>query len=145
MVEEERMPDATDFDDGLIAEMRANGGEVTSGPLAGHPLLVMTCTGARSGRPRRAILTWHRDGDDYIVAGTAGGAPTDPAWVKNVQAHPDVMIEQGTTTFPARASIVDGPARAALWERHVAALPWFAAYPEQAGRDIPMIRLTPSR
>lgn len=139
------MPDAKDFEDGLIAEMRANGGQVTSGPLAGHPLLVMTCTGARSGRLRRSILTWHREGDDFIVAGTAGGAPVDPAWVKNIEVNPDVTIEQGNATFPARASIVDDPERIDLWRRHIEALPWFAAYPDQAGRDIPMIRIRPTR
>lgn len=30
-----------------------------------------------------------------------------------------------------------------LWDQHVAALPWFAAYPERAGRDIPMVQIRP--
>ena len=73
------MPDANPFEDQLIAEMRSNDGKVVSGPLAGHPLLIMTSKGSKTGEPRRAILTYHRDGDDYIVAGTAGGSRTDPA------------------------------------------------------------------
>ena len=75
--------------------MRANDGEVRGGPLAGHPLLIMTSTGAKTGEPRRAILTYHKDGDDYVVAGTAGGAPTTPSWVYNVDADPEVTIEVG--------------------------------------------------
>jgi hypothetical protein len=66
------------WEEALLADMRAHDGAVTQGQLAGHPLLVMTSIGAKSGEPRRAILTFSRDGDDY-VAGTAGGSPTDPA------------------------------------------------------------------
>ena len=130
------------FEQALIEDMRAHDGAVTEGPLAGHPLLVLTMTGARSGKDRRAILTYSRDGDSYVVAGTAGGSPTTPAWVHNVEANPDVRIEVGNEQRPARASIVPEPEREALWERHVAALPHFAAYPEQARRPIPLVRIT---
>jgi deazaflavin-dependent oxidoreductase (nitroreductase family) len=135
--------DPAAFEDNLIAEMRANGGKVTSGPMAGHPLLVMTSTGAVSGKPRRAIVTFSRDAGDYVIAGSASGAPTDPAWFHNVQANPDVAVEAEGRTFDATASVVGGPERDRLWDQHVAALPHFAAYPEQAGRVIPIVRLTP--
>ncbi|MEO8437115.1 MAG: nitroreductase/quinone reductase family protein, partial [Chloroflexota bacterium] len=121
------------FEDDLIAEMRAHDGAVTSGPLKGHPLLVMTSTGASSGQPRRVILTWSRDGDDYIVAGTAGGSKKDPAWLANIRANPDVTVETGNRTFETKATIAPESDRVRLWDRHVAALPWFAAYPEQTG------------
>jgi deazaflavin-dependent oxidoreductase (nitroreductase family) len=137
------MPDPSAWEDQLIAEMRANGGEVRSGPLAGHPLLIMTNTGARTGEPHRAILTFHRDAGDYVVAGTASGAPTDPAWVHNLEVHPDVTLEVRNEQIEATATIVDGPERDRLWDDHVKALPWFADYPRQTGRVIPMARLTP--
>ena len=44
------MTDVSNFEDQLISEMRAHGGEVTAGPLAGHPLLIMTHTGRPLGR-----------------------------------------------------------------------------------------------
>lgn len=137
------MPDPTAWEDQLIAEMRSNGGEVTSGPLAGHPLLIMTSRGATSGEWRRAILTFHRDSGDYVVAGTAGGSPIDPAWVRNVEAHPKVTIEVRNEVADATATIVRGDERDRLWDDHVRALPWFADYPKQTGRVIPMVRLTP--
>jgi deazaflavin-dependent oxidoreductase (nitroreductase family) len=138
------MTDTMTFEDALIADMRANGGKVTSGPLAGHPLLLMSSRGARSGEERRAILTYSRDGDDYVVAGTAGGSPTTPAWVHNVQETPEVEIEVDLRTFRAEARVVaQGTERDRLWDQHVAALPHFAAYVEKTGRVIPMIRLTP--
>jgi deazaflavin-dependent oxidoreductase (nitroreductase family) len=135
--------DAAAWEAALIEDMRAHDGAVTQGPLAGHPLLIMTSTGAKSGEPRRAILTYSEDGGDYIVAGTAGGSPTTPAWVHNVEANPTVEVETGNRTFQATASVIDGgPERDRLWDAHVARLPWFGDYPSQTGRLIPMVRIS---
>jgi len=137
---------ANTFEDDLIADMRDHGGAVTTGRLAGHPLLIMTSRGAKTGEPRRAILTWSRDGGDYVIAGTAGGSKTDPGWLPNVRANAVVTVEaEGRAPFEARASVVEGAERDRLWDQHVAALPHFAAYPEQTGRVIPMVRLTPTQ
>jgi deazaflavin-dependent oxidoreductase (nitroreductase family) len=135
-------PETLAWEDRLVAELRANGGEVKSGPLAGHPLLIMTSKGARSGEPRRAILTFHRDGDDYVIAATAGGSPKEPAWFHNLEADPDVTVEARNEVFDATATIETGPERDRLWDDHVKALPWFGDYPKQTGRVIPVIRLT---
>jgi len=134
-------PDGQSWEEALIADMREHEGRPTGGPLAGHPLLLMFAIGARSGERRRAILTYSRDGDACVVAGTDGGAPRDPAWLANVRASPDVTIEIGRRTFEATASVAEGEDRSRLWDRHVAELPWFADYPAQAGRLIPMVRL----
>jgi deazaflavin-dependent oxidoreductase (nitroreductase family) len=131
------------WEDALIADLRANGGRPSRGPLAGHPLLIMIASGAKSGQPRRSILTWSRDGDDYIVAGTAGGSPSEPLWVENVRVHPDVSLEIAGREFEATASMTDGVERDRLWDQHVAELPWFGAYPSKTDRIIPVIRLTP--
>jgi deazaflavin-dependent oxidoreductase (nitroreductase family) len=133
------------FQNALIDDMRTHDGAVTSGPLAGHPLLVMDSIGAKSGEPRRAILTFSRDDGDYIVAGTAGGAPRTPQWVHNVRANALVGLEAENRKFRATAKIVDDDAeRERLWTQHVAALPHFAEYPKKSGRVIPVIRLSPS-
>lgn len=138
------MTDVQAFEDALLDDMRTHGGEVTTGPLAGHPILVMKSRGARTGDERRAILTFSRDGGDFVVAGTAGGSPTDPAWIHNVAENPEVDLEAQNQTFGATATVItDGPERDRLWEQHVSRLPWFADYPEQTGRLIPMVRLTP--
>jgi deazaflavin-dependent oxidoreductase (nitroreductase family) len=136
-------PEPAAFEDGLVADMRAHDGAVTTGPLAGEPLLVMYTTGAKSGASRRAILNFSRDGDAYVVAGTAGGSTADPAWLHNVRANPEVSIEAENRTFRATVSVAEGADRDRLWAQHVAALPKFAAYPAQVKRVIPMVRLTP--
>ena len=131
------------WEEALLADIREHDGRPTTGPLAGHPLLVLYSTGAKSGARRRAILTFTKDGDAYVVAGSAGGAPVDPSWLTNVAVHPDVTIEIGKTTFEATAAIIEGPDHDRLWDAHVQALPWFGDYPTKAGREIPVVKLTP--
>jgi deazaflavin-dependent oxidoreductase (nitroreductase family) len=134
------------WEEALIADLRAHGGRASRGPLKGHPIIVLYSTGAKTGERRRSVLTISRDGDAYVVAGTAGGSPTTPAWVANLEAHPDVEFEFGDTTYHARAEVIrEGPERDRLWAQHVEALPHFADYPRQTGRVIPVARIVPSR
>jgi deazaflavin-dependent oxidoreductase (nitroreductase family) len=135
--------DRATFTRNLIADLREHGGQATSGPMAGRRLLVLTATGARSGLPRSVVLAPSRDGAAYVVAGSNGGSPSDPAWLANVRANPLVTVEADGRSFDALATIVDGAAYDALWKGHVAALPAFADYPAKAGRRIPLVRLEP--
>jgi len=133
---------ANAWEEALIADLRANNGRPSSGPLAGQPLLVLWTTGAKTGKQRRSILTYSRDGDDYVVTGSKSGAPTHPAWYYNVQENPDVTVEIGAETFAARAIVAEGAERDRLWAHHVQQLPRFGEYPAQTGgRVIPAIRL----
>lgn len=130
------------WEEALIADLRANGGRPSAGPLKGHPIIVLYSTGAKSGQRRRSVLTISRDGDAYVVAGTAGGSHSTPAWVANLEAHPDVEFEFGDRTHAARAEVLrEGAERDRLWDQHVEQLPHFADYPEQTGRVIPMARI----
>lgn len=70
-------------------------------------------------------------------------APTDPAWIRNIAADPNVTVQAEERTFDARATIAEGADREQLWDRHVEARPEFADSPEKAGRVIPMAHLTP--
>src|SRR6476659_9037042 len=99
------------FTKSLISDMRANGGRPTSGPLAGKPLMILTSTGAKTEQQRRAIVTYHRDGDRYVVAASMGGAPTNPAWYHNLLAHPEATVEVDNETFPVRAIDTTGAER----------------------------------
>ena len=125
---------------GLIADLREHGA-VTSGPLAGRPLMILRTTGAKTGKPRTAIVTYTRDGDRYVIAGSKSGAPTHPAWYYNLVADPSVTVEAGGETFPARARVAKGDERARLWDRHAAERPEFREYPSMTDRVIPVIVL----
>jgi deazaflavin-dependent oxidoreductase (nitroreductase family) len=136
--------DPAAFTKALIADMRAHGGDVTQGPMAGRTLLVLTTTGAKTGGPRMAVVTYTRDGDAYVVAASKSGMPDNPAWFANLVANPTVTIEAEGKTTQAKAVVAEGADRDTLWDRHVQAHPQFGDYPgKTGGRVIPMIRLTP--
>ena len=137
-------PDAANaWEAALIADMRAHGGRPSGGPLAGQTLMLLHTKGARTGQPRRSILTYSRDGDAYVVAGTASGAPKHPGWFFNLEADPNATLEADNEEFPATATVErEGPERDRLWASHVEALPWFGDYPTQVGgRVIPIVKL----
>jgi deazaflavin-dependent oxidoreductase (nitroreductase family) len=136
------MTDYADWTKNLIADIRANG-RPTSGYFEARPVMVLTTTGAKSGEPREAVVTFSRDGDDYIVVGSKSGEPDDPAWFTNLVANPVVTVEADGQTFQARAAVAEGDVRDALWDRHVAEHAQFADYPSKTDRVIPIARLTP--
>jgi deazaflavin-dependent oxidoreductase (nitroreductase family) len=125
----------------LIVDHRAHHGQVTSGPFAGRPVLLLTTTGALSGQPRLAPLVFTRDGDHYVILGSKGGAPTHPAWYHNLLANPVVTLEVGGETFTARARVTEGAERERLWAQHVAINPNFAEYQTRTSRVIPVVVL----
>ena len=138
------MAEGNPWEEQLIADVRANGGRPSDGPLKGHPIAIMWTTGAKSGERRRSIVTASRDGADYVIAGTNGGhAEKHPSWVANVRAHQHVTLEaDGNDAVDATAEEVHGAERDRLWANHVAQLPWFGKYEEQiSGRTIPVVRI----
>ncbi len=130
-----------DFTQRLIDELRSHGGQVTTGPMAGRPLLILTTRGARSGEERTAVVTYTRDGDRYVIAASKSGAPTNPDWFHNLQANPEVGVEAGGESFTARATVTSGDERDRLWEQHADERPEFREYPKITDRVIPMILL----
>jgi deazaflavin-dependent oxidoreductase (nitroreductase family) len=89
----------------VVTEFRASAGEV-GGYHAGMPLLLLTTTGARSGRRRATPLTYLLDRDRYVVAAANAGAAANPDWYHNLVADPVVTVEVGTETFRASAPLL---------------------------------------
>ncbi|WP_330232663.1 nitroreductase family deazaflavin-dependent oxidoreductase [Nocardia sp. NBC_00508] len=134
---------AGDWNTQIIEEFRANQGKV-GGPFAGHELLLLTTTGARSGLARTNPLAFIRDGDDIVVIASKAGAPTNPDWLHNVRADPEVTLEIGSETVPATATpLTDGPERDRLFAAMVEVMPGFAEYQEKTDRIIPVVKLRP--
>jgi deazaflavin-dependent oxidoreductase (nitroreductase family) len=124
--------------DPVVAEFRANGGKV-GGYFADMTLLLLTTTGARSGKQRINALTYMADGDEYVVSAGNAGRPTNPGWYYNLLAHPDVIVEVGTERFEAIATVATDEARAALYERLAVAQPQLVGYQAKTTRQIPMV------
>jgi deazaflavin-dependent oxidoreductase (nitroreductase family) len=129
-----------DHNQRIIDEFRANGGVVTLHPV-GASLLLLTTTGAQSGRMHTTPLAYTREGDHYIIIASTGGAPTNPAWYHNLVAHPEVTVEVAHETFQAQASVAEGVERERLYTQMAAQMPLFAEHQRNTTRQIPVVIL----
>jgi deazaflavin-dependent oxidoreductase (nitroreductase family) len=136
----EFMPDVNDWNRQIIEEFRANEGKV-GGPFAGGTLLLLTTTGAKSGKQRTNPLAYLPDGERLVIIASKAGAPTHPDWYHNLIAHPEVTVEVGTETFKATATVVVGEERDELYAKQVERMPGFAEYEAKTTRRIPVIAL----
>ena len=94
--------DMNAFNKKLIEEFRANHGKL-SGPMAGREPMLLTTTGARSGKERTVVLGFRKDGERIVAIASNNGAPKDPAWYRNLQARPTATVEVGPDKFKVRA------------------------------------------
>ena len=111
--------------------------------IAGHPIVVLTSVGAKTGLLRKTALMRVEHDGRYAVVGSLGGAPRHPVWVHNLRAHPRVELQDGARKREYEARELDGDERALWWDRAVAAFPRYAGYQQKTDRLIPVFLLTP--
>lgn len=131
---------------GVAAQLAAidAAGTTDAAQIQGRPIVVVTMRGARSGQLRRVPLMRVEHEGSYLAVASKGGAPKHPHWFHNLQAHADVLVQDGARQHPLRSRLLaDGPEREAWWERAVAAFPPYADYQRSAGRQIPLFLLEP--
>lgn len=134
------MTEPNEYDRAIIEEFRANQGTV-GGPFTGATLLLLTTTGAKSGRRLTTPVVYATDGDRLLVFASKAGAPTNPAWYHNLVANPSVTLEVGPETFAARATVLAGEERDRLFAEQAGRNPGFAEYQAKTSRVIPVVAL----
>jgi deazaflavin-dependent oxidoreductase (nitroreductase family) len=132
---------ANDWNTTIIEEFRANGGKV-GGQFTGAPVLLLTTTGAKTGRRHTTPTMYLPDGDRLVVFASKGGAPTNPDWYHNLVSHPRVTVEVGTERYDAEAVVVTGKERDQLYAQQAQLYPGFAEYQAKTSRIIPVIALS---
>jgi deazaflavin-dependent oxidoreductase (nitroreductase family) len=126
-----------------VALYRMTGGWIGHKPPGGPPMLLLDHVGAKSGTRRTSPLVYVRDGEDYVVVASKGGYPQHPAWFHNLRAHPDTTIQVGSRRLTVHAHVADAEQRARLWPMAVATYRGYAGYQQRAGREIPLVVLSP--
>ena len=110
----------------------------------GLPVIIVTHIGNKTGAVRKTPLMRVKDGNNYVLVGSQGGAPKDPVWVHNLRANPQVELRDETVVRPMRVREVEREAeRNRLWELAVAAYPPYAEYQERTTRRIPIFVAEP--
>ncbi|MBO4164046.1 MULTISPECIES: nitroreductase family deazaflavin-dependent oxidoreductase [Micromonospora] len=120
---------------------------VATGGAEGHEwqpgvyTLLLTTRGRRSGRLRRTALIYGRDGDDYLIVASQGGAPQHPSWYLNLLDEPDAQVQVGPETFAVRARTAEPAERARMWPRMTGIWPAYNEYQSKTDREIPVVVL----
>ncbi|WP_067541199.1 nitroreductase/quinone reductase family protein [Nocardia crassostreae] len=127
------------FNENVIAEFRANGGKV-GGPFEGRDNMVLiTTTGAKSGRRITNPLVCVPGADRIVLIASNGGADKHPAWYHNLRANPELTVETGAETYTGKAEFLTGDEADTQFNRMVEILPEFANYRANTSRRIPVI------
>ena len=114
--------------------------------VQGRPLLLLTTTGAKTGRRRETTLGWFEEADgrsdSWLIVASAVGAAAHPAWYVNLARKPEATIEIDGRSIDVRAQSLHGAEREREWARIVSLAPGYGKYEQQTDREIPVVRLT---
>jgi deazaflavin-dependent oxidoreductase (nitroreductase family) len=121
---------------------RLSGGRL-GGRVGRGPVLLLTTTGRKSGRPRTAPVLYLADDDRFVVINTNAGNAKTPAWSLNLRADPDAEVEVGRRRVKVRARLAEGSERADLWRRHNEQYAGWDYYESKLEREIAVFVLEP--
>jgi len=124
----------------LVWLYRRSGGRV-AGTMRGAPVLLLTTTGRKSGRPWTNPLIYQPDGDGWILIASNPGTQRHPGGYLNLRAHPDANIQIGRDTYPVRARTATGEERERLWPKMTAVYAGYDDYVKKTTRQIPVVKL----
>ena len=111
---------------------------------SGLPVIIVTNRGNKTGAVRKTPLMRVKDGDNYVLVSSRGGAPTNPVWVYNLRADGDAEIRDKTDVYTMRVrEVADADERARLWAVAVAAFPPYDEYQNRTARTIPVFVAEP--
>ena len=142
----EYIPSTSDWVREQVELYEGSGGrEGTTLRDTGLPVIIVTNRGNQTGAIRKTPLMRVKDGDNYVLVGSRGGAPKNPVWVYNLRADNSVEIRDETEVYAMRVrEVVDEGERERLWELSVAAFPPYAEYQERTTRKIPVFVAEPA-
>ena len=136
------MPDFTLFGDEHVQQYEATGGKVGH-DWNGTSCLILRTLGRKSGQMRKFPLIYGRDGNDYVLVASKGGAPDNPGWYRNLVVHPDVEIQVRDKVLPVRARTASAEEKRRVWGIMTAQWPGYDGYQAGTKRDIPVVLLSP--
>ena len=111
----------------------------------GLPVIIVTNRGNKTGAIRKTPLMTVKDGDNYVLVASKGGAPKNPVWVYNLRADANVVIQDETALHDMRVrELEEGEERTRLWDIAVEAFPPYAEYQAKTSRLIPLFVAEPT-
>jgi len=136
------MRDSNLFGDEHVRKYEETGGKVGHDWNDTHTLILHT-KGRKSGAQRKNPLIYGRNGDDYLVVASKGGAPDHPDWYLNLMANPNTTIQVWSDRIPVSARSATPEEKKDLWPIMTVQWPDYDAYQQRTERDIPLVILSP--
>jgi len=123
---------------------RTDGAEGNTLRDTGLPVIIVTHTGNKTGAVRKTPLMRVKDGANYVLVGSTGGAPKNPVWVHNLRANPLVELRDLAVVRKMRVrEVTDTAERERRWKAAVAAYPPYSEYQTRTTRVIPIFVAEP--
>lgn len=116
-------------------------GGMVGGRIVKLPVLLLTTTGRKSGRPRTQPLAYTKAGEGYAVIASKGGGAQHPLWYLNLRANPLADVTVGRDTLTVRARDAEGEEREELWRAFADIYPGYDRYARKTSRTIPVVVL----
>ncbi len=123
---------------------RWTGGAWWLGRSLGNLTVLLTTVGRHSGRSRTTAIWAYPDGEALVLVGSYGGSRRTPAWVYNLRARPEAVVQVRRDERVVRAREAEGEEYDRLWRMVVASYPGYQAYLAWAHRVIPLVVLDPA-
>jgi deazaflavin-dependent oxidoreductase (nitroreductase family) len=115
-----------------------------AGLLTGLPTLMITTTGARTGRQRTTPLVGLIDRERVVLVASYFGSHHHPAWYHNLRRHPGAQVSFNGRSGSYVAREADGAEYESYWRQAVELYAGYGAYKQRTGaRHIPILVLTP--
>lgn len=115
-------------------------------PLGGPahtPCLILETIGRKSGQPQMLPLIYGKDGHDFVIVASKGGAPDHPAWYLNLDTQPDVKFQVLDKKYRGKARTVPSPDRERLFDMMAEIYGPYVDYQRNTDRKIPVVALAP--
>ena len=109
----------------------------------GGELLMLSTVGRRTGRRRVTPVLYLRDGADWIVVASNGGADWEPGWWLNLQAGSPAEVTIDGRTTPVTGTEVDDPERERLYRKLRSEVFDYDTYQAKVSRRLAVVRLSP--
>jgi deazaflavin-dependent oxidoreductase (nitroreductase family) len=121
-----------------------NGTHTLTSLFAGVPVLILTTTGARSGKPRSVPLVGIYDQDSIILIASNYGQAHHPGWYYNLRADPRAVVTTSDQPRYYLSRETEGAERDKYWRMAIGVFPGYAEYEKRTkGRRIPVMVLEP--
>lgn len=112
--------------------------------VSGLPVIMLTTTGARTGRTRTVPVLGLPAGDRIVVIASNYGQRHSPAWYYNLLANPRATVVADGIRTDVEARVLSGDERERWFRRGIEIYPGWIQYRRRAGhRLIPVIMLVP--